>query len=370
MGEANRRRQLAARHHEMLQPWLQRYIRAIKTLALADKDNVELLIDAGLFSSILAIMTDIEVLLLSQNLEPGKLGYSILPQIFRSVTEAAEQGPVWLFRNGNGQVERSMSPPFTFESGPDNLSGISGMSISLDGGQRWIYTSMRLIGWNKLEQLDPEAYIFSEWATRRLIRNLNNSEFVRGRRDNPTTLLKVINDAFRKLLDSAEREEDLQRFLHENPILIYPEHLSVLPKHKLGKEFVTDFVFINSGHMGKEHVFVEIERPSKLIFTKADVFSSDFTQALDQLTNWDIWIRENLAYIKNDFPELGEAVLHLVYGRSAELSRERRRKIRSHFTRLGIRFSTFDDLADKLATVLSRIENISELPEDVLTAAS
>ena len=69
-----------------------------------------------------------------------------------------------------------------------------------------------------------------------------------------------------------------------------------------------------NGHNGIEHVFVEIERPEKRIFTEAGQLSAALTQAKNQLLDWEHWISEHKAYLKARLPSLGAATFHLVYG--------------------------------------------------------
>jgi hypothetical protein len=80
--------------------------------------------------------------------------------------------------------------------------------------------------------------------------------------------------AFEELLAAAQTEEDLQAFLEENHILLGPMS-DLIPKQKLGTEYVTDFVMVNAMPQGPEYTFVEIEAPSKRLFTKKGNPSSD-----------------------------------------------------------------------------------------------
>jgi hypothetical protein len=136
IGEANRRKEISARRLGILQPWLQRFVAAVKTLALTEETSRELLVEAGLFNTFICIITDVEVILLSQyHKESGRLSCSILPETYRSTKEAIESGPIWLFRNREGYLGRSTSPPFDFEGGLNSISGISGLQIRLADGE-------------------------------------------------------------------------------------------------------------------------------------------------------------------------------------------------------------------------------------------
>lgn len=162
---------------------------------------------------------------------------------------------------------------------------------------------------------------------------------------------------FSETINFAEREEDVQRFLAENPQLIYPEHITCYPKWKLGDDWVTDFVFLIQGANGPEYVFVELEKPSKKIVTGSGQFSSDFTQAKDQLNNWERWITQNLSYAQQKLPGLFQPSYHLIFGRTGMLDIAAREKLRLEFNGTSKIFSTYDDIRDRFDRIMQHIGN-------------
>jgi ppGpp synthetase/RelA/SpoT-type nucleotidyltranferase len=169
-----------------------------------------------------------------------------------------------------------------------------------------------------------------------------------------TGRIDAIANDFTALL-STQREEQLQQYLREHPELLYPDHAVCLPKMKLGDDFVTDFVFRVHGVDGPEYVFVEIERPSKPVFVAGGYFSAEFTQAKNQLLDWERWIDRNSAYLREKLPDLYRPQFHLVMGRSSDLTTEHREKLRNEFIGTQRRFSTYDDLLDRFLTIAVRI---------------
>ncbi|MGZ5011910.1 MAG: hypothetical protein ACXV74_13220 [Methylobacter sp.] len=73
-------------------------------------------------------------------------------------------------------------------------------------------------------------------------------------------------DALKATLDGAKKEEDVQQFLQLNPKLII-QHLGggggryVIPKARLGAEYVTDFLIAERHSFGFEWQAVELESP-------------------------------------------------------------------------------------------------------------
>jgi hypothetical protein len=160
---------------------------------------------------------------------------------------------------------------------------------------------------------------------------------------------------FRQLLVNARKEEELQQFVRDHPQVLYPDYIDVIPKFKLGSEYVTDFLMIVQSQQGLEHVFIELEHPEKRIFVQSGQFGTDFTQAKDQLLNWEAWITKNHAYISQKHPSLNKPLFHLVLGRSSDLSQEQRDKLQNEFMATNRRFSTYDDLAERFEKVTERL---------------
>lgn len=159
---------------------------------------------------------------------------------------------------------------------------------------------------------------------------------------------------FKLLLDSADKEEEIQAFLKANPVLLYPTHIRVLPKFKLGSEHVTDFVFVVHTAKGTEWVFVEIERSDKRLFTRNGQFSSEFTQAKNQLLDWEAFVDDYRNYLDKDLPGIRSPVYHLICGRDSALSPEQKEKLRREAKPNQI-LSTYDDILRSFETLIRRL---------------
>ncbi|MEO0020169.1 MAG: hypothetical protein ABIK47_05985, partial [candidate division WOR-3 bacterium] len=66
---------------------------------------------------------------------------------------------------------------------------------------------------------------------------------------------------FKKLLSDNVNEESLQSYLKHNPFLLKPG-AHIIPKQRLGEDFVTDFVLQEFLHQGYVYTFVEVEKSS------------------------------------------------------------------------------------------------------------
>ncbi|KAA9357280.1 Shedu anti-phage system protein SduA domain-containing protein [Larkinella humicola] len=163
------------------------------------------------------------------------------------------------------------------------------------------------------------------------------------------------------LLETAHKEEEVQLFLNQHPEFIYLEYETMLVKPNLGGIYKPDYAFALRHLNGLQWIFVEIEKPSKKIFTMGNKnfqFTSDFTQAKGQLLEWDRYITNNTLYLKNKFQDLFKPKYHLIYGRQSEITVEKREYLTVEFNESNNRiFSTFDDLYykfNKIADLLNR----------------
>jgi len=219
------------------------------------------------------------------------------------------------------------------------------------------YDRASIIGWEaQLPKPDEDA--LKDFQSAFLTRNIAGPKVLElpPQEEQRLTKLKAdeLLDQFNELLKSAQREE-LQVFLKDHPEFLYPDFILCHPKFKLGEDYITDYVLLVQGHQGPEYVFVEIERPEKELFTDSGQFSPKFTQAKNQLLDWDNWLTKNHAYVSQKLPNLYKPQFHLVIGRSNELDLERKEKIQSEFTGTTRRFSTYDDLANRFKVIIERL---------------
>ncbi len=100
--------------------------------------------------------------------------------------------------------------------------------------------------------------------------------------------LERIIQKFIALIAVNPKEEVVQVFLTENPILLEQRAIRVLPKYKLGAEYVTDFVIVLPN---EQYVLVEIEAPKCRLFTQKGDPAKELTHAQRQVEDWRHWVR-------------------------------------------------------------------------------
>jgi hypothetical protein len=102
-------------------------------------------------------------------------------------------------------------------------------------------------------------------------------------------------------IDAATREEDVQSYLQAHPSLLVQSLGGghgrwVLPKHRLGSQFVTDFVIGDRDSLGRRWMAVELEAPSRPMFNRRGDPSRYLNHAMAQVLNWRSWLITHRAY--------------------------------------------------------------------------
>jgi len=168
--------------------------------------------------------------------------------------------------------------------------------------------------------------------------------------------LRVIIEEFEDLLEEDLSEEDLQKFLSTHPVLLSPTALEILPKHRLGKEYITDFVICE---VGSEYILVEIEAPSQRLFNKSGDPSAPLTHTQRQVEDWREWVSENIAYARKSLSGINDPDCWIIMGRDISLSsRDCKALDRKNKELLHITIMTFDDLFKKACR---HFDNLNQL---------
>jgi hypothetical protein len=173
----------------------------------------------------------------------------------------------------------------------------------------------------------------------------------------PNTLLieleKVIG-GFKDLLDTATREEDLQQYLNNNPVLLSPSALRITPQVRLGSEYRTDFVI---EVLAENYILVEIERCEHKLFTQGGNPTHELTHAIQQVRDWRQWVHDNVSYARNSLPGINDPDGLVIIGRQKDLSViDKRRLDRLNREQPHITVLTFDDLFNCAKQYLSNLQ--------------
>jgi hypothetical protein len=161
---------------------------------------------------------------------------------------------------------------------------------------------------------------------------------------------------YKNLLDSVpQREEILQVFLKDHPVLLCPSAIKIRPKLEFGSR-ITDFVFREASG---EYLLVEIEPSTSTLFVKNGDTSSELNHARNQILSWRRYIEDNLHTVQKEL-DLPGISAHpralLVIGRSQTIDEKNRRTLVSLENESpSTRILTYDDVYDNAKALIENL---------------
>lgn len=170
----------------------------------------------------------------------------------------------------------------------------------------------------------------------------------------PVSLL----DDFEALISQDLLEERYQEFLKMHPTVLDPLAAEIIPKHRLGDDYVTDFVIRRHD---LRYLVVEIEKPQNRIFNQKDDFTSDFSHALGQVLDFLGWVADNGDYARKKLQGIENPRGLIVIGRRSELTARQEVKLRRWCANSkSIEVATYDDLVTSGRQLLSSLRSLIE----------
>lgn len=121
-----------------------------------------------------------------------------------------------------------------------------------------------------------------------------------------------------ELVNSTCQEQLVHEFLEQHPHFLPgfsnyhlgPAERAIVSKLPLGHDYVTDFAFLAYNSMEVCLTVIEIESPSRCVFTKAGDFSQEYNHAKQQLVDWLAWSEEHRKEAFDCFGKLGRTYLN------------------------------------------------------------
>lgn len=158
---------------------------------------------------------------------------------------------------------------------------------------------------------------------------------------------------FLNLVNRDPLEEDLQKFIEENPLLLhqFPAEKRFF-KPQILTQFKADFAIVTPQ---KELVLIEIERASTRLLKSDGGQHSDLTHAIDQVHNWLGVTCDHLLAVLDDSLHVSREMVStvrgvVIAGRDLGNNASHLRGLKARY-RGEIKFLTYDDLAAALATL-------------------
>ena len=136
------------------------------------------------------------------------------------------------------------------------------------------------------------------------------------------------------LNDENTTEQSVQDFIEGNTILFHPpfelnhgvSSHQLISKFQLDTTLITDFAYLTKSSVVWWLVLVELEHPSKKIFTKNGVTSAEFNAAIHQVNTWRTFVKRNAGEVIRKIDPLRKPLVRnkiffkyvLVIGRTTE----------------------------------------------------
>jgi hypothetical protein len=173
------------------------------------------------------------------------------------------------------------------------------------------------------------------------------------------TVLTTIRSDFFKLLKTAKKEEELQKFIEDNPIILHQfpaENLFVKPA--ILASYKADFAVVTPQ---RELLLIELEKPNTKILKKDGGIGAELSHAFDQVSDWLHKVDEHrltvLEELKIDKSSVSTVKGIVIAGRDDGYDQEALRKLKGRYTER-IRFFTYDDLGFALDALIRRMDNL------------
>lgn len=186
--------------------------------------------------------------------------------------------------------------------------------------------------------------------------------------DSSLTVSDRLVEGFERLLESGAREEEYQQFLTSNPVFLHPLASRLISKHRLGDDFITDYVLET---LSGEYIAVELEKPNDPIFTRGDDFTCEFTHAVGQAVDFIEWIEQNIAYAQKKLPGIAAPRALVIIGRRSALTPHQSNKLRRwNKNSTSIEVLAYDDLLSRTRSLQANIRIRVGLTDDATDGAS
>lgn len=171
--------------------------------------------------------------------------------------------------------------------------------------------------------------------------------------DSAIKISKDVISGLEKIVQEEHGEEVYQKYIENNPVLLDPLASKLIDKHKLGDDYITDFVVKT---LKGEYLLVEIEKPQDNIFTGSGNFSHKFSHALGQVLDFIEWVESNIAYAEKKLPGISSPQGLLIMDRRDNISDKLQKKLqRFNKNSNSVKVLTYDDV---IANANSLYKNI------------
>lgn len=202
------------------------------------------------------------------------------------------------------------------------------------------------------EMFPPAELLMMKTAAMKKIREQEHAGLILA------SICSAINELSERL-EAANKpnEEYLQDCLTKNPILFGPEYRRVIPKHKLGGEYIMDYALERVSGLVD---LVEIEASVHRLYVRKGQPSRYLVHAEQQVLDWLRWVEKYPSYTQESLPGIQRPIGYIIIGRRSSLSPtdESRLARRNIVFRDTIRIMTYDELLQRAQNLLDLLKGL------------
>jgi hypothetical protein len=160
-------------------------------------------------------------------------------------------------------------------------------------------------------------------------------------------------NCFESVLTDASDEAPLQKVFASAPVLLRSllprsPHFWCFDRPKLGAEFIPDFLICQHNSTGFNWTAIELESPTATVFTQGGRPAKKLNEAMAQVRDWRIWLRNNIAYAQSELGFKGltdEFHAWIIIGRRASMPVAHAKRYRE-LSNGGLTVLTYDRLME------------------------
>jgi Domain of unknown function (DUF4263) len=169
--------------------------------------------------------------------------------------------------------------------------------------------------------------------------------------------LETIRTNFAQLVSSAKKEEQLQQFIQNNPVVLHQFPAERLfPKPAILTFFAADFAILSPQ---RELLLIELEKPDTRLLKKDGGIAASLSHAFDQVRDWLHTVDEHrvavLDCLKINRDQVSSVRAVVIAGRDSGYDAYHLRKLKGE-DRGRVRFFTYDDLTYSLDHLIKRLD--------------
>lgn len=174
-----------------------------------------------------------------------------------------------------------------------------------------------------------------------------------------SSVLNGIISQFKELINRKPKEEDIQKFFEQNPILLhFLSSDKVFFKKPILNNFITDICILNNK---KELLLIEIERADLKLIKKDGGITSQMQHAMDQVRNWLHSAKEERSAVIKGIGLKPDEVSNIrgivILGRNINYGEEKLRQLKG--TNFGdLTLYTYDDILNSLLNLKRDFDGI------------